>query len=119
MPTSNFIKSYWKGHFAEWVSCLFLILRGYRILKRRFKTHVGEIDIIALKKNRLFFIEVKYRSTYIEGLEALTKKQQKRMIRAAHFFLMQNPARFHKIQFDLIIWGPRLWPYYLQNILEE
>ena len=39
------------GHYGEYFAMLFLMLKGYSILERRYKTKVGEIDIIAKKKN--------------------------------------------------------------------
>ena len=40
-------KAYLRGHAAEWRCALLLRLQGWRILARRYRTPVGEIDIIA------------------------------------------------------------------------
>jgi putative endonuclease len=40
-----------------------LRLKGYAVVARRYKTPVGEIDLVALKGKRLAFIEVKRRKT--------------------------------------------------------
>ena len=53
------LKAYEQGHAAESIAAFYLMLRGYRILKRRYKTPVGEIDIIAKKDSALHFVEVK------------------------------------------------------------
>ena len=57
------VKAYRRGLFAETVAALLLRLKGYAIVARRYKTPVGEIDLVALKGKRLAFIEVKRRKT--------------------------------------------------------
>lgn len=57
------VRAYRRGLFAETVTALLLRLKGHRILARRYKTPVGEIDLVALKGRRLAFIEVKRRKT--------------------------------------------------------
>ena len=42
--------SYLYGIFSEIAAIIFLTFKGYTILDRRFKTKIGEIDIIAKKK---------------------------------------------------------------------
>jgi Holliday junction resolvase-like predicted endonuclease len=36
-----------RGRRGEWAASLLLQLKGYRILGRRVRTHLGEIDLIA------------------------------------------------------------------------
>jgi putative endonuclease len=57
------IRAYRHGLFAETVAALLLRAKGNRILARRYKTPVGEIDLVALKGRRLAFVEVKQRRT--------------------------------------------------------
>ena len=57
------VKAYRRGLFAETVAALLLRLKGYAIVARRYKTPVGEIDLVALKGKRLAFVEVKRRKT--------------------------------------------------------
>lgn len=83
-------KAYRWGQGAEWLSILFLILKGYRILARRFKCKSGEIDLIARKGNVICFIEVKARKTRQEALNAVSAKQQQRIIKAAEWYLVRN-----------------------------
>ncbi|HUU66777.1 MAG TPA: YraN family protein [Methyloceanibacter sp.] len=52
-----------RGVFAETLAAALYRLKGYRIVARRYKTPVGEIDLVALKARRLAFIEVKRRRT--------------------------------------------------------
>ena len=40
------------------------MLKGYRIRARRFRTPVGEIDIVAVRRGVLVFVEVKARDSF-------------------------------------------------------
>jgi len=55
------VSAYRHGLLAETVAALLLRLKGHRIIARRYKTPVGEIDLVALKGKRLAFAEVKLR----------------------------------------------------------
>ena len=59
----NFISGSQKiGKLGEDVACKFLEKQGYSILERNYTKKWGEIDIIAQKKQALYFIEVKSKS---------------------------------------------------------
>ena len=53
------LSSYKKGVNAEMAISNYLIRHGYKIIKHRYKTKYGEIDIIASKEKLLLFVEVK------------------------------------------------------------
>jgi putative endonuclease len=67
-----------------------LYLRGYRILARRYKTKLGEIDIIAKKNKNLIAFEVKARKNGVFNTEMVSKKQLKRIENAMNVFLTKN-----------------------------
>ena len=50
------------GISAESRAAAFLIAKGFRILARRWRSPVGEIDIIARRRTLLIFVEVKARA---------------------------------------------------------
>ena len=50
------------GRKGETLAAWFLRLKGYRILESRYKTPVGEIDLIARRWGTTVFVEVKSRS---------------------------------------------------------
>ena len=54
-------KTYQFGLFAEKIAILLLRLKGYQILKWRYKSYYGEIDIVAKKSRVIIFVEVKAR----------------------------------------------------------
>lgn len=71
----------------------YLMGKGYRIISWRYKTPVGEIDIIAKRGEVLAFVEVKLRADTDAGLYAITPRAQQRISRAAGHFLASR-ARF-------------------------
>ena len=82
-------KAYELGRQGEEIAAEFLIKKGYKILERNWRFLKYEIDIIAIDKKELVFVEVKTRSTdcFLEPELSLTKKQQSFIIRAANAFI--------------------------------
>jgi putative endonuclease len=111
-------KAFWRGHYAEYLAAACLAAKGHRILVRRYKTHVGEIDIIAKRGRRIVFIEVKYRTT-IEDCHAAVTPQTRRRVRGAADLWLARQERFQNFDlgFDLIFVVPRRWPVHLINAL--
>src|SRR5262245_66396588 len=75
------------GISAESRAAMLLIAKGFRILARRWKSPVGEIDIIARRRNLLIFVEVKARDTLDDAAWSVTERQQARIIAAAELWL--------------------------------
>lgn len=92
-----------RGRRAEWLAAVFLVLKGYRVIARRFKAAGGEIDIIARKPGLLVFVEVKERPTVEAALTALTPRGRRRIESAGRSFLARRP-RFaaDSLRYDLI-----------------
>lgn len=105
-----------KGRRAERLAAWFLTLKGYKVLTRRARTSVGEIDLVALKGNTIAFIEVKYRPNRQVAMEAVSPRQQKRIASAARAFLGRNPQWAEKtLRFDAILMSPGRWPNHILN----
>ncbi len=75
------------GRRAEFLAANYLRLKGYRILETRFKTKLGEIDLIAAKKDLLVMVEVKARDDLQTARESITYQSQQRIQRAADIFI--------------------------------
>ena len=91
---SDRTRRYRLGRYAESISVWHLRLRGYRVLDRRYRTPVGEIDIIAQRGNLIAFIEVKARRTKTLAIESITPKQRHRIRRAAGAHVKDHHPRF-------------------------
>lgn len=87
--------NYSTGHKAEEYAAKYLQKQGYKIVTLNWKTKYCEIDIIAQKKKRMYFIEVKYRQNDSQGsgLEYITDKKIKRMRFAAEIWVLENNWR--------------------------
>jgi len=83
-------KTYQFGYFAEKYAMILLWLKGYKILKHRYKSSFGEIDIIAKKKNFIIFIEVKARYKKINIENVLNPHQIQRIKKSAEDFIAKN-----------------------------
>ena len=102
------------GLLAETLAGLFLMAKGYRILERRYKTPVGEIDLIARRGKTIVFIEVKARGELTAALESVTPNMKNRITRAGQYFLSSHPALSScDMRFDLIALAP---PFYLRHL---
>ncbi len=84
-------KTYDHGIMAEGAAELFLRAKGFQILERRYKTPVGEIDLIAVDDQYLVFIEVKGRQNVDDAMYAITPKMRARIHAAAGHFMAQHP----------------------------
>ena len=94
-----------KGHLAETLAAWYLRSKGYKILRRRYKTAIGEVDLIARKGNYLVFTEVKCRQHIDEGLYAISAKSQARIRRTAEHYLTLSTDKNTELQprFDVIV----------------
>jgi putative endonuclease len=102
------------GLSAEGRAAAYLMLKGYRILARRFRTPYGEIDIVARRRNLLAFVEVKARASLDEAAYAITPRQQQRIIEAAQAWLMAHPEHADfDLRFDAMLIAPRRLPRHL------
>ena len=114
-------KAYRWGQGAEWLSILLLVLKGYRILARRFKCKVGEIDLIAQKGRVICFIEVKARKTRQEAMHAVSWHQRNRIIRAAEWYLVRyvygkdDRSQEFYYRFDLMAVEPWSLPTHVKD----
>ena len=107
------------GELGEDMACQFLMKHGFSILERNYTKKWGEIDIIAQKGEKRYFIEVKSTSVssfdYImndanEG-EYKTKRPEenmhpwkmKRLRRIVETYLISKRLGYIDWQFDLLV----------------
>jgi len=102
------IETYKSGIIAEFVAGWFLNAKGYRIVARRFKSPVGEIDLIARRGRTVAFIEVKRRLSTEDGLYAVHPGNAARVRRAAEWWLKSHRgiADNCDLRFDVIAVSP-------------
>jgi len=111
------LRHYRRGHRGEWLAALALMLKGYRVLARRYRTKLGEIDLIARRGDLVLIVEVKVRPTLAEAMEAVRRLNERRIEAAADLWLARQTdhARL-ALRFDMVAVMPRRWPVHVENI---
>ena len=98
---------------------MLLIAKGYRIVARRWKTPLGEIDIVARRRRTLVFVEVKARERADDAAEAVTERTKRRIIGAAELWLAHHPDDAQRdIRFDVILVAPGSMPQHIANAFD-
>jgi len=111
--------AYQRGKRSEFLCRLFLRLKGYRILASRYKTHQGEIDIIALRGKTVAFIEVKARANVHQAAGAVSPQQQARLARTAALFHAHHRGYSkYTMRFDVMLVAPLRWPRHIENAFQ-
>jgi putative endonuclease len=102
------------GISAESRAAAFLIAKGFRILARRWRSPVGEIDIIARRRQLLVFVEVKARANFEEAAWSVTDRQRARIAAAAEAWLArQGDYDFKDMRFDAVLVVPGRIPRHI------
>jgi putative endonuclease len=112
-------KAYRRGHRSEWLAALALMLKGYRIVARRYRTKLGEIDLIARRGDLVIMVEVKARPTLLEAMEAIGRESERRIEGAADLWLTrQKDYGRLSVRFDMVAVLPRRWPVHVENAFQ-
>ena len=107
------------GISAESRAAAFLIAKGFRILARRWKSPVGEIDIIARRRSLLVFVEVKARERLDDAAWSVTDRQRLRIVAAAEAWLTRYPDdRIRDMRFDAVLVAPGRIPRHIPSAFD-
>ena len=118
-PRPERVAAHFTGLSAESRAAAYLIARGYRIVARRFRTPVGEIDIVARRRDTIVFVEVKARGLMDDALTAVTAAKRRRFSRAARVWLARHPWAATKTwRADAVFIAPRRWPQHVAAAFE-
>ncbi|MCF6291890.1 MAG: YraN family protein [Robiginitomaculum sp.] len=106
------------GRFGEIIAIFWLQLQGYRICKIRYKTPVGEIDLIAKRGKWLVFVEVKWRKSGASAFD-VSPHQANRIVRAAELYLASQAVSNHvETRFDILLLGSWRWPRHITGAFD-
>ena len=118
-PRPERVAAFRLGLSAESRAALFLIAKAYRIVARRWKTPLGEIDIVARRGRALVFAEVKARASHDAAAEAVGERTQRRILAAAELWLAHRPQDADcDIRFDVILVAPGKLPRHIPNAFD-
>jgi len=92
------------GNQGEDLAVVYLRQNGYRIHAQKYRSPIGEIDIIAEKDNVLAFIEVKTRRSerYGAPAQAVNLHKQRKIILTAYYYVGQKNLENKLCRFDVI-----------------
>jgi putative endonuclease len=113
------LRNYRRGHRGERLAALALMLKGFRIVARRYKTPLGEIDLIARRGDLVVIVEVKVRESLAAAMDAVGAHAARRIEGAADLWLARQPdfSRL-SVRFDLVAVLPRRWPVHVPNLFQ-
>ena len=91
---------------------------GMIIIEKNFRTKFGEIDIIAIDKSALVFVEVKAWSAFsIENIQySIDIRKQNKILKTAKYFLSENRKYSNmSVRFDVVFIKNNPAPYGCQT----
>ena len=108
--------AYRHGHLAEALAAALLLVKGFRLLARRYKTPLGEIDLIVKRGRIIAFVEVKARAFERDALESVGRAEERRMVDAADLWLAKHPdAAGLDLRYDMVVVAPWRLPKHLPD----
>jgi len=107
------------GNAGEDLACRYLIRNGYEIVERnKSYPKICEIDIIAKRKDKFYFIEVKTRSTnsYGEAKDAVNKGKLAHIRKGAILYLADSKIKNFQVDVIAITLKPELKIEHFRNV---
>lgn len=92
-----------QGRLGETAAAWWLRLKGWRVLDRRVRTPVGEIDLVARRANLVAFVEVKARGTTAELDHAIDHRRLARVAAAAEYLAPRYCGPSDDLRIDVIL----------------
>jgi putative endonuclease len=118
-PRPERVAAHFTGLSAESRAAAYLVAKGYRIVARRFRSPVGEVDIVARRRGVLVFVEVKARNNLDDAALSLLPRQQQRIAAAAGAWLAAHPEDGESnIRFDAVLVAPGKIPRHIPAAFE-
>jgi putative endonuclease len=109
-------EAYRHGHVAEAAAMLFLLAKGFRPIARRYKTPLGEVDLIVKRGRLIAFVEVKARALERDALESVGRGSEKRIVDAADLWLAKHPAAAgYDVRYDMVVLLPWRLPRHVPD----
>lgn len=104
-----------EGRRGELAAELFLRAKGWRILARRRKTPLGEIDLVARRAGTVAFVEVKWRKRADELGLAVDEYRLRRVAAAVEAVAHEYAGEGEDMRIDVILLAPGRLPQHIVN----
>lgn len=91
-----------KGQMAERIAESYLCTKGFKIIARNWKIKYGEIDLIALEKDEIVFVEIKSRHVFPDSkspryiFDNITPHKRKKLSNLATIYIERHKQRHTK-----------------------
>lgn len=101
---AEFLRPKTLGEWGEEQAAKYLRRQGYKIVSRRDRSRIGELDLVAVDKRTVVFVEVKTRRSTDKGspADAIDARKQRQLTRAALTFLKAHGLMDYPARFDVI-----------------
>lgn len=108
------------GLYYEDQALLLLRKHGFDLVKRNYKSHFGEIDLIVKNRQVYVFAEVRYRDNAKRGLaqETICISKQNRIIKTALIFMQKFELNQVACRFDVIAYNASEQAEWIQNAFQ-
>ena len=103
------------GRDGEARAAWYLRLKGWRILDKRVRTPVGEVDLVAKRGKLVAFVEVKTRATAGELDYAIDEPRLARVAAAAEYLMPRYADPGDDIRVDVVLIAPGSLPRHIEN----
>ena len=92
------------GQLQEQTAARFLAAAGLELLMQNFSCRAGEIDLIMREERTLVFVEVRFRrsSRYGTATETVDRRKQRKLVKAASYFLSSRRINSAACRFDIV-----------------
>lgn len=107
------------GAAGEDLACRYLERNGYEILERNKSfPKVCEIDIIAKKKNKIYFVEVKTRKTNAYGIpgDAVDNRKLANIHKGIQLYMLENGRCEFQVDVIAITLKPEMTIEHFRNV---
>jgi len=92
------------GQRGEKLAEGFLRKQGMKTVARRYRTPVGELDLVMREGETIVFVEVKTQrdTRYQEPQERVRADKRRKLLKAARWFVAQKPWADPPCRFDIV-----------------
>lgn len=94
------------GRLGETAAAWWLRLKGWRVLDRRVRTPVGEVDLVVRRPGLVAFVEVKRRATAAELDHAIDHRRLRRVAAAAEYLAPRYCEAGDDLRIDVVLLAP-------------
>ncbi|WP_374405681.1 YraN family protein [Pelagerythrobacter sp.] len=104
-----------QGREGEGRAALWLQMKGWRVLDRRRRTPLGEIDLVCKRGGTIAFVEVKWRGSTAELDHAIDEYRLSRVAAAVEAVAHEYATEGEDIRIDVLLLAPGGFPRHIVN----